>query len=93
LSYDVISEHGQLLYTGAIPHPATGTYEVFGPAGSPSPHRVPAEEPYRFAIKIPYSPSTTIVKLYEAAPGVDLATDKGRAARRLIKEFEVREQP
>jgi hypothetical protein len=93
LSFDVISEKGQLLYTGAMPHPVTGTYEVFGPAGSPYPHRVPAEEPYRFMIKIPYSPGTTIVRVYEVPAGVDLSSDTGRQARRLINEFEVSEKP
>ncbi len=92
LSYDVIGENGQLLYTGAIPHPAEGTIEVFGSAGSPSPHRVPAREPYHFAIKIPYSRGTTIVRLYEARDGVDLSTQKGRAARNLIREIEVGER-
>jgi len=93
LSYDVTSARGRLLYTGAIPHPATATFEVFGSAGRSSPIRVPAPEPYHFMIKIPYSSNTILVKLYEVPDSLDLATERGRAARTLIKEIEVTGQP
>jgi hypothetical protein len=89
LSYDVISERGQLLYTGAIRHPAAGTIEVFGSPKDRSPRRIPAQEPFPFIIKIPYSPGRTVVKLYEVPDGVDLSTAEGRGARRLIREIEV----
>ncbi len=93
ISYDVISERGQLRYTAAIPHPTTGTVEVFGPPGDESPFRIPVRAPYRFMIEIPYSPDATTVKLYEARDGVDLSTAAGRKARRFIKEFTVVDQP
>lgn len=91
LSYDVVNDRGRFLYTRAIAHPSTGTVEVFGPEGAPSPRRYPVQEPYRFAIKIPYSPGTTVVKLYDVSEGVDLSTREGRAQRTLVKEFTIGE--
>jgi hypothetical protein len=91
LSYDVFSHSGRFLYTAAIPHPSTGTFEVFGPAGSQSPRRVPAREPYLFVIKIPQSPGETVVKLYDTGEGMDLSNGKDRAARRLVKEIRIGE--
>jgi len=93
ISYDVISGRGQLRYTAAVPHPDSGTVEVFGPPGDESPFRVRARAPYRFMIKLPYSKDDLLVKIYEARDGVDLLTPEGRRARRLIKEFTVADKP
>jgi len=93
ISYDVFSEAKgikggmRFLYTGAVLHPAERTVEAFGPPGEPSPTRAPAStgEPYRFVVKIPYAPGTTVLKLYEASETADLWTAKGRKERTPIK--------
>lgn len=93
LSYDVLSSAGELIYTGAIPHPATQTFEVFGPDDRSSPRRVRAREPYSFLLKVPYEPGDLVVRLFDVAPGIDLSTEDGRALRRAIAEFKVPEGP
>ncbi len=89
LSYDVFSAGGQMVYTGAIRHPAFQTVEV--PAGGDDAawRRIPNTEPYWFALKIPNTPGRTVVRIYEVAEGIDLSTAKGRAARSLLGEFQI----
>ncbi len=92
LSFDLISGGGQLLYTSAISHPATGTFEVYGAADSLRSRHLPAVEPYFFAIKLPYTPEPAILRIYEAAEGADLDTAEGRRERRLVTEIEMGER-
>jgi hypothetical protein len=89
ISYDLVTRNGALLYTAAIRHPATDTFEVYGAADPHRPRHLPATEPYSFAIKIPYMREAAILRIYDAPDGVDLDTAQGRAARRLIGEIEM----
>lgn len=89
LSYDVVAPDGELLFTAAIAHPATGTIEIYGPPDERRPRRLPAAEPYRFAVKIPYTESRVALRIYDVPDGLDIDTARGRAQRRLIREVEI----
>lgn len=89
LSYDVWDADSVLLYSGAIPHPAVQSSEVFGPRAGESPARVPVTEPASFVIKVPYAPGGLTVRLYDVGVDIDLSTPKGRAQRRSIAVIEV----
>jgi hypothetical protein len=94
LSYDVLAEDGRILYTGAIRHPETGQFEVFGGANPPKirQRRVEVKGPFTFSIKIPYAEGRTTLRLYDVAVGVDLTDPQGRDERRLITEFTVTDE-
>ncbi|UCG53433.1 MAG: IPT/TIG domain-containing protein [Candidatus Latescibacterota bacterium] len=94
LSYDVLTEDGRLLYTGAIRHPEGGQFEVFGHPKPPKKRRGPVrvEGSIPFSIKIPYSEGKTIVRLYDVEKGVDLTDPRARDERRLITEFTVTDE-
>jgi hypothetical protein len=87
LSYDVLDETGELLYTSAVSHPATTEMESFDEDGTI--RRVPAPGPESFFIKIPYFKGTLRIRLLEADPGLNLADPDDRERRRLLREFAI----
>lgn len=89
LSYDLVTQDGELLYTSAVRHPATDAFEVYGAADSLRGRRLPAVAPYFFAIKIPFTQGPAVLRIYEAAEGADLDSAEGRASRRLMREIEM----
>lgn len=89
LSYDVVDENDQLIYTGAIRHPEEHTVEVFGYPDSTSIRREQVRGPKRFILKIPYVDGPVRVRLFRVEDGVDLADARERKRRVFIREFEL----
>ena len=90
LSYDVVTDSGDLLYTAAIRHPATAEMESFDEDGNI--RRIPSLGFAPIVIKIPYVESSFRLQLFEADPGLNLMDPKDRDERRLLQEFTIPEE-
>lgn len=89
LSFDVLSEQGGLVFTGAVNHPTLGRIEVFEGSEPRQIHAAPVPTAAVFAIKVPSIPGAATVRIYDVEAGVDLSTAEGRAARRFLSEIMV----
>lgn len=91
LSYDVLNAEGGLLFTGAVANPFAVGHEIYdqSPDGKPVMRREKPEKDGMLSFKIPNVQAQAVIRLFDASAEADLATEKGRAARRLIGEFKI----
>jgi hypothetical protein len=90
LSYDVLDDNGNLLYTNALRLPGSRGDEVLGdPSDGGGSHRILRSGRIPFGVKIPYHDGTTIVRFYDVPVGSDLNDPQDRANRTLIDEISI----
>ena len=91
VSYDVFDESGTLKYSGAVPHPAESTIEIFGdPARGETIQRVPrGDAPIHFLVPIPNLEGEITVRFFDAESGLDLTDPDDRADRTPIAEITI----
>jgi len=91
LAFDLVNEHG-LIYAGSLLHPVRGRLEVVDDSerGEPLMHASRNLPDAVFAIHVPNLPGPFTIRFYEAAAGVDLTTERGRAERRFVNEITVK---
>jgi len=87
LAYDVLTADGNLLYSGAIPHPTKGRLEVFDDPESGRMHGAAPLQESVFSFKIPYIDGRTVIRFYEAGPGLDLSQPQAREQREFLEEI------
>jgi len=91
LSLDLFNDAGGYVATTSVPHPMRSRFEVFGEdeKGVGAMHHGTAPDGDAFAVQVPNIPGAFRVRVYEAAPGLDLTTAAGRAKRELLNEIVV----
>ncbi len=90
VSYDLIGPTNQLIWTGAVIDPRDGRQEVYdeNAVGLRKLHRN-APNAIQFSLRIPNIQTAVILRLFHAAPGLDLTTAAGRAARVPVNDLTI----
>jgi hypothetical protein len=93
LSFDIIDDPGNVLYTGSILHPLNTEGEVFSRSGSDAnASRVPPPTTTTFWVRVPNQPSARDIRVYDVAPGISLADSAGRASRQQLGTLALKDQ-
>lgn len=90
VSYDLLNSSNQLIWTGAVLDPRVQRQEVYdeSPSGLRKMHRN-APPGTQFNVRIPNVNAAVAIRIYHAAPGVDLSTAAGRAARVPVNDVSI----
>ncbi len=90
LSYDLVNEKGQVLFSASVAYPATERKEVFEkPEGNNIRNTDEKAQNVVFPLKIPNIEGATKIRLYDSG-GEDLSQSAARAKRKLIQEISIR---
>jgi len=90
LSYDILNEKGQVLFSASVAYPATERKEVFEkPEGDNIRNTNEKVQNVVFPLKIPNMEGATMIRLYDSG-GDDLSQSAARAKRKLIQEISIR---
>lgn len=89
LSYDLMSDNGNLLFSSSIPNPAKQGMEVFENPDGTGIHREAKVGISVFSINIPNLGQAATIRFYEAQPGVDLSSVEGRMERKFLREIKL----
>ena len=90
VSYDLIGPTNQLIWTGAVIDTRDGRQEVYDEdaSGLRKLHRN-APAALQFSLRIPNVDAPVTLRLFHAAPGLDLSTAAGRAARVRVNDLAI----